>query len=1598
MQSSITPFGNLDQDSDVRAVKKGDYRDAMDVTSVSDSDGNTIAWEPKRGSKFAFSLGEQLSIQHPVLRIKFTDSGSSYDITLKRNSAGIQSQTFALTQSAAADIADEMANTASSNYNISVDPDDNEAVIIFPTDLRPLPIVVSSGDTQSRFSYYFIQDNIDSSMIGEFVMCGGAEIVRDNNSDLFVFSTTSKSMPEDIDIVSITVGVASSRVVTTSRPHGISVNELFNISGIQNFSGEWIASAVTSTTVTLYGATAVSIPGSTTGTLTRFSRSLSKITVAQEDINQSSDRWTTPSSPPGITSVDLLKADLGFRLQKRIHAYAENDKIRRSFYLADGYNKDRCLYYKQDEYVADGFMVHAGGNYDYNTIQLESTLSIPFPSIDFVVQSVSDSGGQIKSGNHRFAIRFKSDSATPSNFSQLTNIVNIYSASQGYANGIHGDPDGTITTKSIYFSVSNIPLIYKSFEIIDVLYSDSGVSSNIVVSGPITGSNMVIPYTGFQSAIEFDTGEINIDNQYYETSHSVSVLDGRMIRSNLKSFDINDFSGFFSSIRHSIDREFDFPATNSISVPWDNELNSEYRSVMNVINKKTFIPYETYRLGGRVKLKNGPVINQVFWIDDIRISDSLTNDGNPTDNRRNSTVPDLSWTSGGRLPFIYKIVLEDINWDYVINGKLMREIVDEIYIDFVEMTDQYREVLATGALIGASSRAETLSGTFGVRYGSNDTGNYPPNLQHRGPWTGSAHSDRKYVAGFSDHFFTNDNYFVFPTSPSPSTASINTSGLGHLVLTGVSPSTMETPDVVGLYALVDYTIWFDIDAVSTNGTIEAFVDGVSVGTVTTSGVGNYTIQFTASGDGIVSFDFGSLAGTVNEMFIFRDITGTPTIDKGFYGDVSNTYRNSAFFVSPDYYYDESNLSFQSGDKIVGVQRLPNINFDDQSVGTVGLGGALLYSTYREFISSKDTIISEKDIYACETIFPYTQKQVGGITLFNSTAVYDSSITEGNVFSIPKCLGIVFNGNLLDGVINENGIMLAAYYRDKGKSQKFGLKETSVYVHSGFKVKPSSDTVNVFGDAFIQGSFVKLRTPFDPNPTSYTAWGFGYGVNLHSFNRGNYQMEHEKTNGLGVPADTSVVDWLESTEVLHGKYTSGYSNRFDVSSQSAFNQDIQTPTVYPTRICYSETKPNGSISDEYRIYKPLNFRDLDISNGEIVHHEIGNGELLTWQLRSFERQFFNSTGMLQSADGSEVILGDSGALQRKGMRISNIGTSHKWSVVKGRSKGGNDIFFWFSPEIGCVARFGYDGTVPISSIQMMSKYARQELYWAKDKHEPSFDFGIHGIWDDYYSSYHIVGRGVRHTAGEWDPRITYSYNGTQVYVYVYENDSNGVRIDTPRSFRLGTLSSTNESPLTTQGVWEEQVGDYSKVNIDYSMIKSGFHSRHSWHPKTMLKWGDSFVYARPGVNESRVYIHNRGWKGFNFLDQGLFSQGYDMDPFIEMIFNEQVNNKKEYVAIELNSRALPDRIEFKTNQHESYLEGADFEKDEIHDDLWSSWIKNDSTVSLDNPSGLNNLDTSSLFGDHLLIKYRFDKPYEEGTDRSLFNAVLKFNVLSRTNNS
>lgn len=563
-----------------------------------------------------------------------------------------------------------------------------------------------------------------------------------------------------------------------------------------------------------------------------------------------------------------------------------------------------------------------------------------------------------------------------------------------------------------------------------------------------------------------------------------------------------------------------------------------------------------------------------------------------------------------------------------------------------------------------------------------------------------------------------------------------------------------------------------------------------------------------------------------------------------------------------------------------------------------------------------------------------------------------------------------------------GVLQAQVYRKK--INKFGDIDLSRFITTGSELDvlgPAVLNVDVFGgDVFTQKTYFLHRWNRNFVPTIGTAFTFGgttAGMGFYSQNHVNTQMYQKDTTFPYKYPAISEVDWVNSFLLTStpADYNNGYNIRNEINSDIAFDPNSIRSNDLPTRIYYSDLKPIDSVQDNYRVILPLNFHDLDLSAGEIMHHVNLNGELFTWQVRKLQRQYFNTRGQLQTTNNLSIVIGDGSVLSRDGQTISIIGTTHKWSVIRGKSQGGNDVFYWINTELKKACRIALDGTVSLADIEGMQSFFANNLRWVATHDNPASGSGIAGVWDDRNFEALWTMRGHKDVVA-WDSLASYSVGEVVSFVpavfSTYEQ--------TGEIYISLTNSNLNNNPESSIGFWQliphTDNNYYNEYTVAFNEQKNQFTTFYTFKPTIYLKYKDTLLSPDPQAPNT-VYIHNVG--GYC-----QWYNGNNEDGHITLVYSGDNNMVKMLHSLLLGVNPAPSRVDIYTQDHHTFMLTNDME------DMNGNWvcgIKNDTLTSA---TGSTEDDTSKLWGQYALI----DVTFQQGILQVMNSVMLKFAPVSR----
>jgi len=594
---------------------------------------------------------------------------------------------------------------------------------------------------------------------------------------------------------------------------------------------------------------------------------------------------------------------------------------------------------------------------------------------------------------------------------------------------------------------------------------------------------------------------------------------------------------------------------------------------------------------------------------------------------------------------------------------------------------------------------------------------------------------------------------------------------------------------------------------------------------------------------------------------------------------------------------------------------------------------------------------------------------------------------------------VVAGNLGSGN-PDYGFYIAQYFRTK--TNKFGDPVNNIYIPTGTITEYLETASNIYGDTFTEKTYLKHRivSAFD-NASGITntcggqafgLQGFGGGIGMYSQNRANSQMIQRNDTSF-IQWQYPVVDitlWLSGTPELYTSpvYNSGYNSQQGVTADTAFNPNLPNNPATPARFWWSLEKPEDSLSDQYTVILPLNFRDEDLTNGAIWQTIVANQEFFTIQQRNVVRQYIEDTSLVNSSE-AQVVFGSSGVANQRGNQLSGYGTIHGFGVIRGKSAAGKDTFYYLDTYQGKAMRYEpSDGHKCISDAHNMRWFFNNYLQpFVNEALTPANGQGICGYWDDQNSEAVWTVRAMKQvqtyiSEDIYEKFVEVFYQPSQystfeqtgeIYISLIDNNTS-LPTDTTKWQLVPHYSNAQlVNGLYSYNYWNE-------YTIAYNEVKDKFVTRYSWLPMIYIKIGKNVMMPRPVENLNKCYLAYGGTEyGVFFTDDtavtSLVSQV--VDSFISgMIVNYDVSLAKRAMAIEIITETTPYAMTFETKQYSSSLQQSDFQQ---RFDYYISSVHDDTS---------NN---SRIFGQYISVSLTFAAQVYQ----NFFSFILKCLIKNRT---
>ncbi len=1552
---NIVPSGGMNSDLDLSLIPRGDYISGLNIQHITDAGGSSYAIQNTKGNLLRFAI-PSTSVQNKIYRVTLgTDNATSHTLNFYKTNGSLLG-TCSYTEGA--NIGASRANIITAINGVAAVLAQSPSYAAYGTTDELITLTLVTGyewtlTSDDLTNPTVTQEAWNTSLTGQANVIGSYDLL----GDLFIWSTPRTTLPTVFGSIISTADNGSGLIrVLVADATGLTTGQSVTISGaITDTNGSWIITVIDGTHFDLKNSV---YSGTTTGSITINVQGIGEIGVAVYDPNTDVTTYTT-----------LIKSkEFNFTTKHQIDTYCEKNNFQRSLYWTDDYNVPRVFYYS-GVYVSNGgiAVINSDGNYAYGSIADETKLILTNSSLGFTFNKQYASGGGVLSGNWRYAVRLLTATFSSTNWTELSNPINVYKANPASPSSIGGDDALTVTGKINEFIVSNLVSgLFSYVELAGVNYVDGAIVGSIINRFLIDNTTMTIQHTGVENnTTNLDVATLNQFSFDIETAKSIDAIDNRLILTNLTTAQEVDLSSFAQTFTHSVKRD----TINNIGLGGTGNKLGEYQDPINVFSKVGYMINDIYRFGARFRMKSTGNLTKVFWVNDICIS---TTAGSPVPipasdtARRVAGLVDWNLTATGANPLVYVPYVEfsGIVKSFIVDGVPVSDLISEIHF---ERAERVKEILTTGAI------ANTYE--VGMDFGG---GAITANTEY----SGISGFDGVHTAYPGAGVAISDIVKLYSPDVLCGSASLTLGGSDKIISMGgggVMQHLVEPTGETYQSDLSEYNAFYSGNSpyVRTISTLSFLGDGV--GPITVNGASYYNKFDNNLGDsdirrsGYVIYcsgaSFGAISGTDYGIYsaqYYRAITYTDSDNNKYGNRISTRYIPTGAILTID-----SSTSNPATQSVFGGDVFTQKTYLKHRAGvpiTVGGGGGIAF--YSQNVVNSQMI---KKYGNSDAAWDYpnvaTDLWLRTASLGEATAPYNKGYTIVNGISSD----IAFDPNLP----SQNDLPTEIRWSDL-KPQNAVVDNFRVFLPLNFKDLPLSwgeitHHENFNGELFtfqprmLQRQYFNTRGTMNVGGQTPTQVLIGDGSVM--------SRDGQMVTGIGTYHKWSVIKgksaqgndtlyWI-NTE-LKKAMRMGYDGTISIADihgmQSFFANNLKWVVGKDTPadgqgIC-------GVWDDRYMaaIWTVMGIREESTWSESSSYEE---GDAVAYIPEEFST--FNETGELYRA--------------LENIPASAVGSNPApivWGVSNGPTGQAYIIDFTNNVTIGfALWNTDLDTTMAdlVTSLNTNTNPDPGNPIWGSI---PAFDNSL-----GYTCSWDI---GAQEFTVNTPPAVYATYNNTELF-FAYQGGAGLVLSPSQSQLFSGGIDPVINNPPPESESWEliphTDNNYYNEYTIEFNEQKNKFTTFYSFLPKIYLKWTDTFLTPRPISDTGEVYEHRLGdycvW--YNNGDTYQVENGN-----IELIYNQQINASKIYNALWLYSLLVPARMDLYTNRHQSFLLAADAENQL---DYYTLPVKNDILTSSNGQ--LNDEDTSGLFGEYLKVKITFTA----GVFQKIVDLVVKFWSQSRS---
>lgn len=204
--------------------------------------------------------------------------------------------------------------------------------------------------------------------------------------------------------------------------------------------------------------------------------------------------------------------------------------------------------------------------------------------------------------------------------------------------------------------------------------------------------------------------------------------------------------------------------------------------------------------------------------------------------------------------------------------------------------------------------------------------------------------------------------------------------------------------------------------------------------------------------------------------------------------------------------------------------------------------------------------------------------------------------------------------------------------------------------------------------------------------------FDYGMNYRNTSSTNLMLEPGEITGI-----------TSQARPLH-QYNMIYSDNNSSIEVFMPHIDDDTENQYPHRIHYSQLKTDGENIDNWQIFKPLDFIDVDSQYGQITNMLTSDNTLYYWQDKAFGKLSVNERSLVKDENSNAIQLGTGGVLNRYDYLSTRYGMRPNDRAAITAEHG----IYWIDINNKAIPAFTGNGVVNYSELCNVQNLVNQKM--------------------------------------------------------------------------------------------------------------------------------------------------------------------------------------------------------------------------------------------------------------------------------------------------